>query len=247
MNNQENAPYPLKGKKVIVLGGSSGIGLATAKAAAAEGAQVIIVSGNQHRINEAIASLPAAAKGYAVDLSKEQSIKDFFNQTGIFDHLIYTAGENLNLDIIAETDISKAHDFFNVRYWGAFTAIKYGVPNILPGGSISLISGTANARPGKGWALASSICGAVEGLVRAMAVELAPIRVNSVVPGVIQTNLWNSLSEADREGLYQSMKDSLLLKRVGQAEDVALAFVYLMKQQFGTGQNIIVDGGTVLV
>ena len=95
--------------------------------------------------------------------------------------------------------------------------------------------------------MASSICGAIEGLVRAMAVELAPIRVNSVVPGVIQTGLWDSMSDTDRENFYKTMEDMLLLKRVGQAEDVALAFVYLMKQQFGTGQNIMIDGGTVLV
>jgi NAD(P)-dependent dehydrogenase (short-subunit alcohol dehydrogenase family) len=80
-----------------------------------------------------------------------------------------------------------------------------------------------------------------------MAVELAPMRVNSVVPGVIQTNLWNGMSEQDRAGFFKAMEETLLVKRVGQAEDVALAFIYLMKQQFGTGQNIVVDGGTLLV
>jgi len=80
-----------------------------------------------------------------------------------------------------------------------------------------------------------------------MAVELAPIRVNSVVPGVIKTNLWNSMPEADRENLYKNMGDSLLVKRVGEAEDIALAFLYLMKQHYGSGQNLIVDGGAVLV
>lgn len=77
--------------------------------------------------------------------------------------------------------------------------------------------------------------------------NLAPIRVNSVAPGVIKTNLWGSLSEANREGLFKSQAEGLLLKRVGEAEDVAIAFVYLMKQQFATGQNIVIDGGAVLV
>jgi len=247
MDKQINKPYSLEGKKVIILGGSAGIGLATAQAAAQEGAQVNIVSGNQQRIDQALATLPATAKGAVADLSKEQNIKEFFQKSGAFDHLVYTAAENLNLTVIAETDIEKARAFFNLRYWGAFTAIKYGAPNIRPGGSISLISGTANARPGKGWSLATSICAAVEGLVRAMAVELAPIRVNSVVPGVIRTNLWAGMAEKDREGFFQAMEETLLLKRIGEAEDVALAFLYLMKQQFGTGQNIVVDGGTLLV
>ncbi|MDB5089512.1 MAG: NAD(P)-dependent dehydrogenase, short-chain alcohol dehydrogenase family [Mucilaginibacter sp.] len=237
----------LQGKRVIILGGSSGLGLATARAASAEGASVVIVSGNQQRIDNALKELPQGSTGFAVDLSKEEKIKAFFEQAGSFDHLVYTAGENLTLNLIGKTNIDEAHTFFNVRYWGAFAAVKYGAPHINAGGAISLISGTASARPGSGWSIASSICGAMEGFVRAMAVELAPIRVNSVVPGVIKTNLWGALSDADREGLYKSQADALLLRRVGEAEDIALAFLYLMKQQFGTGQNITIDGGAVLV
>lgn len=247
MKDQAKMPYSLKDKTVILLGGSSGIGLATAQAAAAEGANVVIVSSNQQKINQVLSQLPKGSKGYAIDLNSEESIKNFFTGFGAFDHLVYTAGENLNLTVIAQTDIEQARSFFNLRYWGAFTAIKYASPNILPGGSICLTSGTANARPGSGWSLATSICGAVEGLVRAMAVELAPIRVNSVVPGVIKTNLWDGMSEEQREGLFKAMDETLLVKRVGLAEDVALGFIYLMKQQFGTGQNVVIDGGTLLV
>ena len=237
----------LSGKKVIVLGGSSGLGLATARAAAAEGAKVVIVSGNRQRIDEALKELPAGSEGHAVDLSKEDNIRTFFEKTGSFDHLVYTAAENISLNNIGETEIDKARDFLTLRFWGAFAAVKYGAPHINRGGSINLTGGIAGMRPGRGWALASSICGAMEGFVRAAAVELAPIRVNSVVPGVIKTNLWNSMTEAARENLYKTVGDSLLVRRVGEAEDIALAFLYLMKQQFGTGQNIVIDGGAVLV
>jgi len=237
----------LQGKRVIILGGSSGLGLATAKAAAAEGAKVVIVSGNRGRIDEALKDLPVGSEGDAVDLGKEENIKNFFNRLGNFDHLVYTAGENLSLVNISDIQVSMAREFFNLRYWGAFASVKYGAPHINKGGSVNLTSGIASTRPGRGWSLASSICGAMEGLVRALAVELAPIRVNSVVPGVVKTNLWGSMTEADRESLYRNVGDSLLVKRVGEAEDIAQAFLYLMKQQFGTGQNIIVDGGTVLV
>lgn len=243
----ENKISALSGKRIIILGGSSGLGLATAKAAGAEGAKVIIVSGNQQRIEDALQALPKGSEGYAADLSKEDNIKTFFGKTGPFDHLVYTAAENLNLANISETEIDKAREFFTLRYWGAFAAIKYGAPHINQGGSINLTSGIASTRPGKGWALASSICGAMEGFVRAAAVELAPIRVNSVVPGVVKTNLWNSMTETDRENLYKTVGDSMLVGRVGEAEDIAQAFLYLMKQQFGTGQNIVIDGGAVLV
>jgi len=246
MNNQIESKSSLKGKRVIILGGSTGIGFATAKAAADEGAKVIIVSGNQNKINNALSQLPEDAGGYAVDLSHEENIKSFFEQTGNFDHLVYTAAENLNLNNIGQTEIDAARKFFNLRYWGAYAAVKYGVPFINKGGSVNLTGGTAGTRPAAGWSIASSICGAMEGLVRALAVELAPIRVNAVVPGVIDTNLWDSMSAEDKEGLYNWAKDTLLLGRVGHAEDVALAFVYLMKQSFGTGLNLVVDGGTLL-
>jgi len=207
----------------------------------------VIVSANQQRINDALQQLPEGAEGHAIDLGQEANIKDFFAQTGSFDHLVYTAGENISLLTMADAEIDKARHFFNLRYWGAFAAVKYGAPYINKGGSINLTSGIASLRPGKGWALAASICGAMEGLVRALAVELAPIRVNSVMPGVIKTNLWNSMSDADRGYLYKSVGDSLLVKRVGEAEDIARAFLYLMKQTFGTGQNMVIDGGAVLV
>jgi NAD(P)-dependent dehydrogenase (short-subunit alcohol dehydrogenase family) len=237
----------LTGKRVILLGASTGIGLATAKAAAAEGANVVIVSGNEQRVQKALKELPEGSAGHAVDLSKEENISSFFETIGNFDHLVYTAAENLTLNTICQTDLNKARQFFNLRFWSALAAVKYSVPYINAGGSINLTSGIAGARPGNGWSVASSICGAMEGFVRAMAVELAPIRVNSVVPGVVRTNLWNSMADAERSSFYQTVGDALPVKRIGEADDIALAFLYLMKQQFGTGQNLVIDGGAVLV
>lgn len=237
----------LTGKKVIILGGSSGIGLATAQAAANEGAHVIIVSGNRQRINDALKTLPQGTEGYAVDLGHEQNIKNFFNQTGKFDHLVYTAGENLTFANLNELVIEDARKFWGLRYWGALAAVKYSSQYINKGGSINLTGGIAGARPGAGWGVAASICSAMEGFTRAMAVELAPIRVNQVSPGVIRTNLWNSMSETDREGLFTNVGNALPLKRIGEADDIAQTFIYMMKQHFATGQVITVDGGAVLV
>ncbi len=232
---------------MIVLGASSGIGLATAKAAAAEGAQVTIVSGNRQRMEQALKELLEGSEGYAVDLSKEENIRNFFAGAGSFDHLVYTAAENISLANISDSEIAAARNFFNLRYWGAVATVKYAAPHINKGGSINLIGGIASPRPLSGWGIAASICAAMEGFTRAMAIELAPVRVNLVSPGVVKTNLWNSMTEAAREQLYTSVGNALPVKRVGEAEDIALAFIYLMKQQFGTGQTLIVDGGAVLV
>ncbi|SHG86502.1 SDR family oxidoreductase [Flavobacterium defluvii] len=243
----ENNRNSLKGKKVVILGGTSGLGLATAKEASQEGANVIIVSSNQNRINDALKQLSTESTGFVVDLSKVENIKNLFENIGNFDHLVYSAGENLNLTTLDGTDIENAKNFFTIRYWGALAAVKYASKYINEGGSIGLMSGIASQRPGSGWALAASICGAMDGLCRALAVELAPIRVNAVAPGVIKTNLWNSMDESTREGFYKSVGDSLLVKRVGNPEEIAQTFTFLMKQTFATGQIITIDGGTVLV
>jgi NAD(P)-dependent dehydrogenase (short-subunit alcohol dehydrogenase family) len=138
-------------------------------------------------------------------------------------------------------------DYFEIRFWGAFAAIKYSVPFIDRGGSITLTSGIASRRPGKGWALGASSSGALEGLTLAMAVELAPIRVNAVSPGLTRTNLWNGMPEADRENMYEQTSARLLTGRVATADEVAQTYLYLIKAPSVTGQVAIADGGAVLV
>lgn len=237
----------LKGKKVVIIGGSSGIGLATAKLAASKGANIIIVSSKQERIDLALQEIKSESIGYPIDVTDEMQLKNLFEKIGLFDHLIFTAGENLVLSTVNETDLQDARDYFNIRYWGAFAAVKYATPFICATGSIVLTSGIASNRPNKGWALGASICAAMEGFTRAMAMELAPIRVNIVSPGVVKTQLWNGMSENDREAMYTNIGNALPVKRVGEAQDIAKTFVYLLEQEYGTGQTLIIDGGTSLV
>ncbi|PSL46289.1 NAD(P)-dependent dehydrogenase (short-subunit alcohol dehydrogenase family) [Chitinophaga niastensis] len=237
----------LKGKKVIVLGGSAGIGFATANAAAEEGADVIIASSNQERIDLALSALPAGAKGFVVDLSNEAEIESFFHREGRFDHLVYTAGEQLLLGELAATAVNDIKKAFTLRYYGALCAVKYGSPNINRNGTITLTTGIASRRPNKGWTTAAGICGAMEGLTRALAVELAPIRVNAVSPGLVRTSLWANMTATDREALYETVGNAIPVGRVGEPEDISAAYLYLMKQEYGTGQVIIADGGNILV
>lgn len=157
------------------------------------------------------------------------------------------AGESLQLGEIGATDVETARRFFDLRYWGAFMAAKYGKGHIKPGGSIVLTSGIATLRPRAGWALGASICGAMDALTRALSVELAPIRVNAVCPGVVRTDLWASMTASDREAMYQQIGAALPVGRVGEAHDVAHAYLFLMREGFCTGQSIVVDGGAVLV
>ncbi|HJP64131.1 MAG TPA: SDR family NAD(P)-dependent oxidoreductase, partial [Mucilaginibacter sp.] len=132
MSTLEKA-FTLRGKRIVILGGSSGLGLATAQAAAEEGAEVIIVSSSQHRIDSALETLPGNSRGYAADLSAAEHIQALFEQIGAFDHLVYTAGENISLSMIADTDMAKAQEYFKIRFWGAYAAIKYSAPRINQG------------------------------------------------------------------------------------------------------------------
>src|ERR1700728_5251077 len=237
----------LQNKRVVVLGGSSGIGFEVAKQAASQGASVVIVSSSAERVQKAVESVPGEAQGQAVDVADERAVATFFSKLGSFDHLVFTAGDTLHLHDLAATDLQQARHAFELRYWAALAAVKYGSPHIRQHGSIVLTTGIAGQRPRKGWVIAASVCGTIEALARALAIELAPLRVNAVSPGVVRTNLWQSMGTEEREALFVSVGKSLPVGRVGEASDIAQAFLFLMKEGFSTGQTVVVDGGTVLV
>jgi NAD(P)-dependent dehydrogenase (short-subunit alcohol dehydrogenase family) len=237
----------LQNKRVVILGGSSGIGLAVAEQAASQGAKVVIASSNAERLQKAVKSIGEEAQGQVVDVSDERAVETFFTKLGTFDHLVFTAGDSLRVQDLATTDLMQARRAFELRYWSALAAVKYGSPQIRKGGSIVLTTGVAGQRPHKGWVVAASVCGTIEALTRALAIELAPIRVNVVSPGVLRTNLWQNMDANQREQLYESVGKSLPVGRVGEAHDVAQAYLFLMQEGFSTGQTVVVDGGTVLV
>ncbi|WP_426503819.1 SDR family oxidoreductase [Dactylosporangium sp. McL0621] len=240
-------PTALGGRRVAILGGTSGIGLAVARAAAALGAEVTVVGRRPESVAKALAELPDTATGRAADLTDESAVAAAVAAAGPIDHLAYTAGEPLVLTPLADLDTATAAGLFRLRYLGALAAVRAAVPRLRDGGSVTLVTGTAADRPAPGWAAAASLCGAMDALTRALAVELAPrIRVNAVKPGVVRSPLWSALPDAAREALYRENAASVPLGRVGEVEDVARAFVYCMTQPFATGAIIPVDGGALL-
>jgi len=247
MTNHIEQNQSLKGQRLVILGGTSGIGLATAQLAASEGASIVVASSQQSSIDRALTLLPAGAEGYELDLTNEEAVKSFFERLGGFDHLIFTAGESLLVGELGSIELEQARQFYNLRFWGAFIAAKYGSSHIRPGGSIVLTSGAAGRRPAKGLVAVAPITSAVESLGRALAVELAPIRVNVICPGVVKTELWNTLPEEAREGFFQSTGQGLLVGRIGEAGDLAQSYLYALREGYSTGQVIVVDGGASLV
>lgn len=240
----------LHDKRIVVLGGTSGIGLAVALQALDKGASVLVASKRQEAVESAqvqfASRAPSQATADVVDVSSEDAIKEFFAGVGPIDHLVYTAGEDLPLGPLRSTDLGRARERFEIRYWGAYAAVKYGAGLIRKDGSIVLTSGFSATRPRPGWTSQASIQAAVEGLTRALALELAPIRVNAVSPGVAQTPRWNAMAAIDREALYKSAERQPV-SRAGTADDIAAAYIYLMENTYATGNILKVDGGGALV
>jgi NAD(P)-dependent dehydrogenase (short-subunit alcohol dehydrogenase family) len=231
--------------RVVVLGGTSGIGLATAKSAAAAGASVVVASHNAARVKSALAELPTGSEGYPVDASSSEDLAGFFDHVGEFDHFAYTAGDNLvpvTLDVYSP---EQGRTFLDLRVFRALEAVRLAVPHLRAAGSVTLTSGTAAYRGGAGWVLGAAASGAIISAARSLAVELAPIRVNVVAPGVVRSPLWTGLPEADREAMFESVGAGLPLGRVAEVEDVAKAFLHLMDSDYVTGTVSVVDGGTL--
>jgi NAD(P)-dependent dehydrogenase (short-subunit alcohol dehydrogenase family) len=243
-------PEPtLLDRRVVVIGGSSGIGFAVARRVLGEGAQVVVGSSSAARVEDAVKRLGPQASGSAVDVRDEASVATFFASVGPFDHLVYTAGDWPALrrgTDVAQLDLAGANAIFAVRFWGALAAIKHAQGRISPEGSITLTDGVVAHRPRKGAALSTAMAGAVEHLTRALAVDLAPLRVNAVCPGLVLTEVWDSIPEEQRAEQLRRMTARLPVPRAGSPDEIAEAYLYLIRGSYSTGQVLIVDGGFTL-
>lgn len=233
----------LSGKKIVIVGGSSGIGFAIAKAALAQGATPHIGSQNAEKVGDALARLGSSAKGGVVDVKDDASVEHFFADTGTFDHLVFTAGDwvRRNTAMGPAFSIAAAQESFDVRFWGLLRVIQHAIPQIPQDGSITLTGGVLAHRPQKGTALSTALTGATEHLAKGLAIDLAPVRVNIVVPGLIATEAWARLPEE----AVQKMVEGQPLPRIGQPAEVAEAYLSFMRATYTTGQSLIVDGGMI--
>lgn len=236
----------LENTNILIIGGTSGIGLGVAHAVADRGATPIVASRRQASVDRTLAELPSRARGATIDLTDPSALDQLAADVGEIDHLVYTAGEPLELPLLADITPAVANGFFQTRFIGALSAVRVFGPRLRSGGSITLTSGTAAWSPGYG-ALPSSLCGAMNALTTALAVELAPIRVNAVAPGMVRTPIWDAIPEADLRALHDREVQRIPLARIGEVDDAARAYVYCMEQTFSTGTVITVEGGSLLV
>jgi len=231
----------VKGKKAIVFGGTSGIGLATAKRLAAQGAEVIAISRDPSKAGE----VPAGITLKACDVLDRKAMAALFADCAPFDILVSAAtGGSRAIGPFLDMDLDGYQASFD-KLWGYANVVRYGTEHLSETGTIVLVSGAPARKCKPGQISLSSVGGAVEALVRAVAPEIAPKRINVVSPGTIDTPMV-PVQGAEREKLYANMTANNLIPRAGTADEVAQGLMFVIENDFVTGTTIDVDGGWLL-
>jgi len=241
----------------LVVGGTSGIGFAVAEASLESGASVTISSSRISRVESAVERLKktypsSKVAGYPCDLSKptlEKDIEALFEKTGKIDHIVYTAGDQLVTVPVQKLTYESICAAGQVRFIGALLVSKVGSRYLNPGpqSSITLTSGIVADRPRPGWIAVTAYASGLEGMVRSLALDLKPIRVNLVKPGAILTEIWDDFPPAMKEQFIKNIEEKAPTGKIGQPEDIAEAYLWCMKDKNATGVVASSEGGALLV
>lgn len=231
----------LAGKKVVVVGGSSGIGLSTAELAKSEGAEIWVASRNADRLNAVADRL--GAKAIPTDVTNDESVVNLFRQCGPIDHVVVTAAQ-LRSGPFKTVPMEDVRATMESKFWGAWRVAR--AAEFRPGGSLTLVTGFLSIRPRPNSAIVGAANGALESLARGLALELAPVRVNAVSPGIIDTPIRSAMPEAARREMLAKTAAALPVGRVGVGEDIARQILAFMTVGFATGSIVYIDGGALI-
>lgn len=230
----------LSGQRILVLGGSSGIGLETARLAQSLGASVTIASRSAERIAEALRTLGPGGEGASLDLTRTEQVEAFFAAGPAWDHVIQTASE-VRMAAVRELPIVDAEAAFDSKFWSFYRVARYA--RIVDGGSLSVIAGFLATRPAAGRALMGAINAALESLVQGLALELKPIRVNAVSPAVVESGMWSGLTPQARAAMFEKVSAAYPAGSPGRSIDIARQLLLLAATPYATGVIVTLDGG----
>ncbi|MGD1891546.1 MAG: SDR family oxidoreductase [Cyclobacteriaceae bacterium] len=232
----------LENKNILIIGGGTGMGFATAKLAESLGAKVFIAGHNNEKNAKAISKLSSNAESRYVDVVNSESISELFGSIPSVDHLFITAAPGGTGDFRnAPLEIKETYIFG--KFWSLYMITKIGIEKISKDGSVTFITGGFATKPTKGTVLVTAAFHAVEGFAKALTVELAPIRFNVIRPGFIDSGFWDFMEESDRKELFDKTKKTIAVGRLGESEDIAQTAVSIMMNSFMNGQIIEVNGG----
>lgn len=236
--------------KLLIAGGSSGMGLALARLSLDLGAQVVLVGRDEAKLARAGTMLGGRGRLelLTADITCEDAVAKLFETVGDLDHIVCTAADIRGAyELLPALDLQAARQAMESKVFGPMLLAKHGAPRLRPSGSITLTSGIAAYRPMPRGTVVAAINAALEGLVRALAVELAPIRVNAVSPGWVDTPIWEFVAGDRRDAMLAGMAERLPVGRVGRPEDIAQAIAFLVGNGFTTGTVLHVEGGHRLI
>jgi NAD(P)-dependent dehydrogenase (short-subunit alcohol dehydrogenase family) len=231
---------------ILIVGGTSGMGRAVADLAAARGDIAIVAGRSKEKAEKVASEIGGSARGVAIDLTSQESIEAAQAEIGRIDHLVLSAAA-LTYAPFADLSVDDAQAAFENKFWGYYRALKVFGPNLPETGSITLFSGVAVDRPTAGTVAVTAVNAALEGLTRSLAVELAPIRVNSISPGTVDTEAYDGVTSEEKKKSFDEQGASLLVGRVGRPEDIASTVLHLIDNGYTTASNVHVDGGARLV
>lgn len=230
----------LTNNSVLVIGGSSGIGFGVALAALEAGATVTIAARSPERLQAAQARLGGAAQAVSLDTGDWPTLADFFTRHAPFDHVFCSAART-KVAAIRDLPLEDAYASFASKFWGAYRLAR--AARITAGGSLTLTSGFLSVRPKAGAAIQGAINAGLEGLTRGLALELAPVRVNCLSPGLVMTEMYDTLAGDRRQAMFDGAAQKLPVGHVGTPAHVAIQAIALMTNPYMTGTTILVDGG----
>jgi len=238
--------FDLKGKRVAVVGGKSGAGLGIAQAAQAAGASVVVAS--RQFFSGTDRPELAVFEQITLDVEDEDAVREAFKAIGTFDHLVVAAGPAMGTwGSFSDTDMSGLRRYTDSKFLGAWACARYASDYITADGSITFLTGGTAVRSKVGLAAVTSVFSAVEALGRSLALELGPVRVNTLRAGFIDTPFWDFLTDAEATEVRQKVREKFPVHRVGTAADIGHAAVFLMTNPYVTGTVIEVSGGELLV
>lgn len=229
----------------VIIGGTSGIGLATARRLATDGHTVTIAGRDADRLAKALAEI-GTATGHVADATDRAQLDALFVATGPIDHLVVTVAATGGFGPLLDLAVADLRAGLDGKLVASVNAIQAGRPVLADGGSITLVGAVSAQAAMPGTAGLTAVNGAVETLVPTLALELAPLRVNAVSPGVIDTPWWDGVPAERRDELFRSYEKSSPVGRIGQPEDVAQAVLLLATNGFMTGTVLECAGGTTL-